>query len=75
MQKKMPLRGQILNRDSMSVDGSNSQLFEDLMSDVSPEAEARINEMMIQQMREDGFSQETLDMMRKTQPSPPKPDE
>jgi hypothetical protein len=72
MQKKMPLRGQLLKRDSMSVDGSNSALFEELMSDISPEAEAKLREGLIEQLRKAGCSEATLELMRNPQPFPPR---
>ena len=63
MQKKMPLRSQLLNSDSMSADGSNAQLYEDLMSDVSAEDEKAIRVLAAERMRKEGMPEFVIEVM------------
>ena len=71
MQKKMPLRGQLANRDSMSVDDSNSGLFEELMADVTEEDQQEIREDHATAMeKHGGYSAETIELMRNPQKVP-----
>lgn len=74
MPKKMPLRGQLANRDSMSVDGSNSDLFEELMADVTEEDKQEIREANAVAMEKFGYPKEAVELMRNPQPVPPKTD-
>ena len=72
MQKKMLLRGQLYNTDSMSVDGSNSELFEELMADVTEEDQQKIREALAVGMEKSGFSKMAVELMRNPQPMPPR---
>lgn len=71
MPKKMPLRGQLFHKDSMTVDGSNAAFFEDLMSDVTEEDQQEIREAHAKEMEKSGYySAETIARMRHPQPFP-----
>ena len=49
--------------DTLCVEGSNAELLESLLSDVDPKNQDRIRDSLIQQMRKDGFSEETIGLM------------
>ena len=70
----MPLRGQLLQRDSMSVNGSNSQLFEELMADETEEENQQHRESLAVYLEKQGCSKETVELMRNSQPLPPSDD-
>ncbi len=72
MPKKISQRGQLPNSDSMSVDGSNYALFEELMSDVTEEDQQEIREDHAKYMEKQGFSAQTIELMRNPQPVPPR---
>ncbi len=72
MPKKMPLRGQLFHKDSMSVDGSNSGLFEELMADVTEDDQQEIREAHAKDMEKLGYSKATIELMRNPQPVPPR---
>jgi hypothetical protein len=71
MPKKMPLRGQLLQKDAMSVDGSNSLLFEELMAAVTEEEQQELREEHAKYMEKQGFSAQAVELMRNPQPFPP----
>ena len=64
MQKEMPRRGQsIRGGDSMSVDGTNAELFEDLMSDVSAEEQQELRKHAAARMRKEGMPEFVIEVM------------
>jgi hypothetical protein len=79
MPKKMPLRGQLLNKksspaDSMSAQGSNWQLCEEMLSGISAEDEQAMRESQAVEMEKSGgYSAQTIELMRNPQPLPVKP--
>lgn len=74
MPKKMSPRGQLLQKDAMSVDGSNSQLVEELMVDVTEDEQQELRESHADYMEKKGFSKEAVELMRNPQPLPPSDD-
>jgi hypothetical protein len=78
MPKKMPLRGQLLNKmstakDSGSVQGSNWQMCEEMLSGISEEDEQAMRESQAVEMEKSGgYSAETIELMCNPQPLPPR---
>ena len=58
----------------MSVNGSNSQLFEKLMVDVTEEEKQEHRESLAVYLEKQGCSKETVELMRNSQPLPPSDD-
>jgi hypothetical protein len=54
--------------DSMSVDGSNCELFESLMADVSEDDDREIRKAHAADMRKLGYAESTIELMLNPRP-------
>ena len=74
MPKKMPLRGQELNKFPVDRICSDSYLLEDDHSNISEEDKQEIREAHAVAMEKFGYPKEAVELMRNPQPVPPKTD-